>query len=135
LHSANFFFLFLLSSFIYIKKMANKELQLFNEDEVRRHATADDLWITIDGSVYDLTRFVDLHPGGAFPLLDVAGKDATDAFYGLHRQDVLHKYNRYKIGTIAGFKPQIEWREPGSLSKVPYAEPSAFQGFKSPFYK
>lgn len=115
--------------------MVYKELQVFNEDEVRRHATADDLWISIDGSVYDLTRFVDLHPGGAFPLLEVAGKDATDAFYGLHRQDVLRKYDRYKIGTIAGFRPQIEMREPGSLSKVPYAEHSAFQGFKSPYYK
>lgn len=115
--------------------MTDKQLKTFSEEEVRRHATSEDLWISIDGSVYDLTRFADLHPGGVFPLLEVAGKDATEAFYGLHRQDVLHKYNRYKIGTIAGFKPQIEWREPGAISAVPYAEPSAWQGFKSPFYK
>lgn len=115
--------------------MVEKELKIFSEDEIRKHSTEDDLWIIIDGTVYDLTRFADLHPGGVFPLLEVAGKDATEAFYGLHRQDVLRKYDRYKIGTIQGFKPQIEWREPGSLSKVPYAEPMAFQGFKSPYYK
>ncbi|CAO3634403.1 unnamed protein product [Mucor hiemalis] len=114
--------------------MTGKELQTFSEEEVRRHATVEDLWVSIDGSVYDLTRFADLHPGGVFPLLEVAGKDATEEFYGLHRQDVLHKYARYKIGEIAGFKPQIEWREPGSISTVPYAEPSAWQGFKSPYY-
>jgi len=115
--------------------MSNKkQLQVYSQEEIRKHASADDLWITIDGSVYDLTKFADLHPGGAFPLLEVAGKDATDAFYGLHRQDVLRKYDRYKIGTIADFKPQVEWREPGSSSKVPYAEPMAFQGFKSPYY-
>ncbi|KAF1805868.1 acyl-CoA dehydrogenase/oxidase [Mucor lusitanicus] len=113
---------------------SKKQLQVYSQEEIRKHASADDLWITIDGSVYDLTRFADLHPGGAFPLLEFAGKDATDAFYGLHRQDVLRKYDRYKIGTIADFKPQVEWREPGSSSKVPYAEPMAFQGFKSPYY-
>ncbi|KAI8984311.1 acyl-CoA dehydrogenase/oxidase [Mycotypha africana] len=112
-----------------------KEFKTFTEEEVRRHASEDDLWITIDGTVYDLTNFADLHPGGVFPLLEVAGKDATDAFYGLHRQDVLRKYDRYRIGTIADFKPQIEWREPGSLSKVPYGEAMAFQGYKSPYYK
>ncbi|KAI8876973.1 acyl-CoA dehydrogenase NM domain-like protein [Backusella circina FSU 941] len=114
--------------------MAAKELKSFQVEEVRRHSSSDDVWIIIDGSVYDLTRFVDLHPGGAQPILEYAGKDATEAFYGLHRQDVLKKYNRFKIGTIAGFKPQIEFPEPGALSKVPYAELSVFQGYKSPYY-
>ena len=75
------------------------------------------------------------HPGGAFPILEYAGKDATEAFYGLHRQDVLAKYDRYKIGTIQGEKPQIDFRQPGSLSKVPYGESSAWMGFKSPYFK
>jgi cytochrome b involved in lipid metabolism len=115
--------------------MAAKELKSFQVEEVRRHSSPDDVWIMIDGSVYDLTRFVDLHPGGSQAILEYAGKDATDAFYGLHRQDVLKKYNRFKIGTIAGFKPQIEFPEAGALSKVPYAELSVFQGYKSPYYK
>lgn len=67
--------------------------------------------------------------------MQYAGKDATDAFYGLHRQEVLRKYARYKIGTIEGEKQQIEFREPGSLSKVPYAESSAWMGFRSPYFK
>ncbi|KAI9275679.1 acyl-CoA dehydrogenase/oxidase [Phascolomyces articulosus] len=111
------------------------ELKSFTREEVKRHANEDDLWIIIDTVVYDMSRFVDMHPGGAFPILEYAGKDATDAFYGLHRQEVLQKYNRYKIGTIEGEKPQIEFRQHGALSKVPYAEPSAWQGFKSPYFK
>jgi predicted heme/steroid binding protein len=113
---------------------AKKELKLFDESEVGLHNSAKDLWVIIDGVVYDLSRFADLHPGGLFPLLEVAGKDATDAFYGLHRQDVLERYDRYQIGFIAGYQLQIELRDMGAVSKVPYAEPNAWQGFKSPYY-
>ncbi|KAI9499666.1 acyl-CoA dehydrogenase/oxidase [Zychaea mexicana] len=109
--------------------------KIYTREEVKRHASEDDLWIIIDTVVYDMSRFIDMHPGGAFPILEFAGKDATEAFYGLHRQEVLQKYKRYEIGTIEGEKPQIDFRQPGSLSKVPYAEPSAWQGFKSPYFK
>ncbi|KAI8070857.1 acyl-CoA dehydrogenase/oxidase [Gongronella butleri] len=107
----------------------------FSREEVAKHASENDLWIIIDAAVYDMSRFVDMHPGGAFPILELAGKDATDAFYGLHRQEVLVKYKRFKIGTIAGEEAQIRIPEAGELSEVPYAEPSAFQGYKSPYYK
>ncbi|CDS04548.1 hypothetical protein LRAMOSA07195 [Lichtheimia ramosa] len=110
-------------------------LKTFTRDEVARHSSEGDLWIVIDGEVWDMSMFVDMHPGGVSPIMQYAGKDATDAFYGLHRQEVLRKYARYKIGTIEGEKPQIEFREPGSLSKVPYAESSAWMGFKSPYFK
>lgn len=85
--------------------------------------------------VYDMSRFIDLHPGGAFPILEYAGKDATNAFYGMHRQEVLLKYDRYKIGTIEGQQPQIHIAQPGELSKIPYSEMGIFLGYKSPYYK
>ena len=111
------------------------ELKSFTRDEVARHASEEDLWIVIDGGVYDVSKFADLHPGGVFPLLELAGKDATEAFYGLHRQDVLAKYQRLKIGVIAGEQEQFALPEAGALSKVPYAEPSFFMGYKSPYMK
>ncbi len=58
-----------------------------------------------------------------------------EAFYGLHRQSVILKYGpKYEIGSIAGAKPKIELKKPGEISKVPYAEPSAWQGLPSPYY-
>ncbi|KAI8327085.1 acyl-CoA dehydrogenase/oxidase [Blakeslea trispora] len=109
--------------------------KLYSEEQVRKHSTLGDLWVIIDGSVYDLTRFANLHPGGQAPLVELAGKDATEAFYSLHRQEVLKRYAQYKIGVLENFEPQIEWQGDGALSNVPYAEHSAFQGFKSPYYK
>jgi hypothetical protein len=58
----------------------------------------------------------------------------TEEFYSFHRQEVLEKYGRLKIGSIVNEKPKIEWNTPGSFSKVPYAEPSALQGFHSPYF-
>ena len=62
--------------------------------------------------------------------------DATEAFFGMHRSEVLTKYSRYLIGTIAGDKPQIVLPTNGTLSPVPYAEPTWLsEGFKSPYYR
>ncbi|KAJ3154050.1 hypothetical protein HDU86_004975 [Geranomyces michiganensis] len=112
-----------------------KELKEFTKEEVASHNTAVSLWIIIDGVVYDLTAFADMHPGGVTVLVDVAGQDATQEFYGLHRQSVLSRLGpRYAIGRIAGSKSKIAMHKPGDISRVPYAEPSAWQGFYSPYY-
>lgn len=68
----------------------------------------------------DLSKFVDMHPGGVYVLLEVAGKDATEAFFAMHRSEVLVKYGRYIIGTIEKEKPKYILPTPGALSPVPY---------------
>lgn len=69
-----------------------------------------------------------MHPGGLSVLLDeeIAGKDATEAFFSLHRHEVLLRpqYARLQIGTIQGQEQTIWPKEVGALSKVPYAEPT-----------
>lgn len=68
----------------------------------------------------------------------VAGQDATEIFFSLHRYEVLQKpqYKRLQIGTIAGQEQQIFPRAVGTLSKVPYAEPTWLSpGYHSPYYK
>lgn len=111
------------------------ELKSYTREEVKKHNTPEDCWIIIDSEVFNMTTFADLHPGGAGVIMDLAGKDATEEFYGLHRQEVLFKYApKLKIGTIANEKPVIEMYTPGTISKVPYGEASAWQGHKSPYF-
>lgn len=108
----------------------------FSREEVRSHTTEDSLWCIIDSTVYDLTDFVDAHPGGESVLRQVAGQDATTAFYNLHRHEVITKYADLAIGTVEGEKPQVITPQPGDLSEVPYAEPLWLApSFHSPYYK
>eukprot|EP01111_Echinosteliopsis_oligospora_P011844 TRINITY_DN3997_c0_g1_i1.p1 TRINITY_DN3997_c0_g1~~TRINITY_DN3997_c0_g1_i1.p1 ORF type:complete len:541 (-),score=120.30 TRINITY_DN3997_c0_g1_i1:50-1585(-) len=112
------------------------EEKRYTREEVARHNKADDLWVIIDHVVYDLSKFGDFHPGGASVLVDVAGKDATTAFYNLHRHEVLAKYKRLRIGKIEGEEPEVIEQLPGELSLVPYAEPTWLKPeFSSPYYK
>jgi len=105
-------------------------------DSVASHNTPEDLWCIIDHKVYDLSEFVDAHPGGSVVLEQVAGQDATTAFYNLHRQEVLDKYQELCIGTIEGEKSEVIVGKPGDLSPVPYAEPLWLRPqFKSPYFK
>lgn len=48
--------------------------------EVARHTSSTDCWMVVDGRVYDVTKFLDEHPGGEDIMLDSSGRDATREF-------------------------------------------------------
>ncbi|KAH9926830.1 acyl-CoA dehydrogenase/oxidase [Amylocystis lapponica] len=116
------------------------ELKQFTREDVAKHNREDDLWIVVDAKVYDVTKFKNLHPGGASVFFeeDIAGQDATEVFYGLHRHEVLLRpqYARLQIGTIEGEKSLVVNKVPGMISQVPYAEPTWLsKGYYSPYHK
>ena len=50
----------------------------FSRAEIERHNKDGDMWLTIDGRVYDVSRFAAMHPGGEAFIAKYAGK-ASDA--------------------------------------------------------
>jgi L-lactate dehydrogenase (cytochrome) len=42
-----------------------KHRNLVSVEQLTQHNTKDNLWIAIDGNVYDMTEFAEEHPGGA----------------------------------------------------------------------
>ncbi|KAJ8760419.1 hypothetical protein K2173_015086 [Erythroxylum novogranatense] len=54
--------------------------KLYTMQEASQHNTKDDCWIVIDGMVYDVSSYLDEHPGGDDVVLATTGKDATDEF-------------------------------------------------------
>lgn len=49
-------------------------------EEVRRHNAANDCWVVLGDSVWDLSTFHASHPGGAQVITQVAGMDGTLPF-------------------------------------------------------
>ncbi|BFG13795.1 cytochrome b5 [Prunus yedoensis var. nudiflora] len=62
--------------------------KVFTLAQVSEHNTPKDCWLIINGKVYDVTKFLEDHPGGDDVLLSATGKDATDDF-----EDVGHSDN------------------------------------------
>jgi cytochrome b involved in lipid metabolism len=56
----------------------------FTLAEVATRNTASNCWVAISGNVYDLTRWITQHPGGAGAITQLCGKDATSQFLGQH---------------------------------------------------
>jgi cytochrome-b5 reductase len=48
--------------------------------EIKLHKEKNNLWTVLNGSVYDLTMYLDYHPGGEKKLMMGAGKDCTSLF-------------------------------------------------------
>ncbi|PZC82215.1 hypothetical protein B5X24_HaOG211023 [Helicoverpa armigera] len=80
----------------------DKSDRLITADEVKRHNTRKSVWMVIRNDVYDVTSYIDEHPGGEDPLLEAAGQDATIAFEDIgHSEDARAIMKKYKIGRLA----------------------------------
>lgn len=56
---------------------SNVQMNNFTWNEVKRHNSKNDLWIVIDGYVYDITNFQKKHPGGSKVVNFYSGQDAS----------------------------------------------------------
>ncbi|CAO1638805.1 unnamed protein product [Sympodiomycopsis kandeliae] len=72
-------------------------------EELGQHGTSGDLWLLIDGKVYDVSKFADEHPGGDEVLFSEVGKDATEAFEDVgHSDDARALLTDMLVGNIEG---------------------------------
>lgn len=51
--------------------------EMLSLEQVATHNSRDSCWVVIEGQVYDLTDFLEDHPGGASIILRYAGKVNT----------------------------------------------------------
>ncbi|QCE15524.1 cytochrome b5 [Vigna unguiculata] len=69
--------------------------------EVANHNKTKDCWLVISGKVYDVTPFMEEHPGGDEVLLSATGKDATNDFEDVGHSDTARDMMaKYYIGEI-----------------------------------
>ncbi|PBC31547.1 Cytochrome b5 reductase [Apis cerana cerana] len=76
--------------------------------ELASHNKQNDAWIAIRGIVFNVTRYMDFHPGGISELMRGVGKDATKLFESVHAwvnyQSILQKcvVGRLSRGSMTG---------------------------------
>ena len=71
--------------------------------DVRANATPAKCWSAIDGYVYDLTRWISSHPGGASPIRFLCGIDGTNAFKAQHanQSSPMSRLSSYLLGPLS----------------------------------
>ncbi|EEP81632.1 cytochrome b5 [Uncinocarpus reesii 1704] len=73
----------------------------FTLRDVARHKTKDDVWLALHGKVYDVTKFLDEHPGGEDVILDKAGQDASAEFDDVgHSDEAREALEPLLVGTL-----------------------------------
>lgn len=86
---------------------------LFTRKELEGRNTRDDAVIVIDNVVYDVTAFLEDHPGGMEVLLDNAGKDASRCFHDVgHSDDAKEWRKRFVIGEVVPEDRREPYRPP-----------------------
>jgi len=71
--------------------------------QIATHNNASSCWTAVNGDVYDVTAWINQHPGGAQAILGMCGIDGSDAFNGQHggQRRPATELASFKIGTLA----------------------------------
>lgn len=97
--------------------------------EVQAHNTKESCYVTINEKVYDVTSFLDDHPGGGDLILDYAGKDVKEIMDDV--QSHFHSEAAYEIldDSLVGFtadapviKAAVKTDEPTEVLPLPATE-------------
>ena len=65
------------------------------------HTKREDCWFTIHSKVYNVTKYLEDHPGGEEVLMDRAGQDATEDFEDVgHSTEARKKLEEFMVGEL-----------------------------------
>lgn len=84
----------------------------YHATEVAQHCDAfnGDCWVIVHNKVYDLSEYVQDHPGGPDVIAPFAGGDATALFEDArHSRDARDYMERMCIGQLEDIPPKGEW--------------------------
>ncbi|KAK4236637.1 nitrate reductase [NADPH] [Achaetomium macrosporum] len=83
-----------------ISMVDEKATRKITVDELRQHDGEDQPWFVVNGQVYDGTKFLEGHPGGAASIINAAGQDVSEEFLAIHSENAKAMMPTYHIGTL-----------------------------------
>ncbi|KAI3971566.1 hypothetical protein MKW92_043634 [Papaver armeniacum] len=79
----------------------SKITKLYTVEEASKHNTKQDCWLILDGKVYNVTKYLDDHPGGDDVLVNATGRDAIEDFdFVGHSKSARELMETYLIGEL-----------------------------------
>lgn len=75
----------------------------YTSSDLQKHSDLTSCWSVVNGEVYDLTRWINSHPGGKSAITSICGRDGSSAFNGEHagKSDPLRELAKFKIGNFS----------------------------------
>ena len=81
-------------------------MQTYTRAQVLEHNKEDDCYLIVHNKVYNMTSYLDDHPGGSELMMQHAGKDASLAFEAMfHSANARTKLDQFCVGQL----PNNEW--------------------------
>jgi 4-hydroxysphinganine ceramide fatty acyl 2-hydroxylase len=97
--------------------MPSQTLPTLSRAEIASHNTARSCYVTLGNNVYDVTDFLDSHPGGAGLVLEYAGKDIADIL----KDEVSHTHSdaAYEVldDSLVGFVASTKLQNGSATSR------------------
>ena len=90
-----------------------KTLPVYTLDQVNEHKTEDDCWVAVSNRVYNITKWLNKHPGGKQLLLNLGGRDCSDEFRIFHYKPNFTLLNTFVVGEL---HPD-DWRRETAVSR------------------
>lgn len=111
------------------KSAFEKPTAVYTWEELAQHGTEQSAWIAINGFVYDITQFIDRHPGGKEILLLCTGRDATDLFNSYHPFTKLPRQvlAKYRIGSLSSYEHPVYKPDSGFYTEAADAVKKYFE--------
>lgn len=94
----------------------SKRIRIYTAEDVASHTQASSCWVTRAGKVYDVSGFLQDHPGGDDVVLNNAGKDIgevmKDGKEHHHSDSAYEMLEEYVIGRLGVEESLIDESEP-----------------------
>ncbi|TLD10483.1 hypothetical protein PgNI_06635 [Pyricularia grisea] len=105
----------------------------YTRQEVAKHDEPGNYWLILHGKVYNVSSYLDDHPGGKELLEESAGTDATSDFdFAGHSEDAIKALDGFLVGSLVGYteknKSALTLPSPMKNRQAGRAAPSADPG-------
>uniref|UniRef100_A0A2K5IKT1 Cytochrome b5 n=2 Tax=Colobinae TaxID=9569 RepID=A0A2K5IKT1_COLAP len=82
-------------------EQSDEAVKYYTLEEIQKHNHSKSTWLILHHKVYDVTKFLEEHPGGEEVLREQAGGDATENFEDVgHSTDARELSKTYIIGEL-----------------------------------